>query len=74
MTSIEPAIILLVEDNPDHTELIIRTLNDHRIPNRIIHVTDGESALDYLCGAPNSPIQPLAPNRILCCSICNCRG
>lgn len=48
MTSIEPAIILLVEDNPDHTELIIRTLNDHRIPNRIIHVTDGESALDYL--------------------------
>lgn len=46
--SIEPAIILLVEDNPDHTELIIRTLNDHRIPNRIIHVTDGESALDYL--------------------------
>ncbi|OAN42887.1 two-component system response regulator [Chloroflexus islandicus] len=47
-TSIEPAIILLVEDNPDHTELIIRTLNDHRIPNRIIHVTDGESALDYL--------------------------
>ncbi|WP_322493740.1 response regulator [Chloroflexus sp.] len=48
MTSIEPAIILLVEDNPDHTELIIRTLNDHRIPNRIIHVIDGESALDYL--------------------------
>ncbi|WP_322489179.1 response regulator [Chloroflexus sp.] len=47
-TSIEPAIILLVEDNPDHTELIIRTLNDHRIPNRIIHVNDGESALDYL--------------------------
>ncbi len=46
--SIEPAIILLVEDNPDHTELIIRTLNEHRIPNRIIHVTDGESALDYL--------------------------
>lgn len=46
--SIEPVIILLVEDNLDHTELIIRTLNDHRIPNRIIHVTDGESALDYL--------------------------
>lgn len=46
--SIEPAIILLVEDNPDHTELIIRTLNEHRIPNRIIHVADGESALDYL--------------------------
>lgn len=46
--SADPVVILLVEDNPDHTELIIRVLNDHRIPNRIIHVADGEAALDYL--------------------------
>lgn len=44
----EPLVILLVEDNPDHTELIIRALSDHQIPNRIIHVSDGEAALDYL--------------------------
>ncbi|RMD83355.1 MAG: response regulator, partial [Chloroflexi bacterium] len=44
----EPLVILLVEDNPDHTELIMRALSDHQIPNRIIHVSDGEAALDYL--------------------------
>ncbi len=43
-----PLTILLVEDNPDHTELIMRTLADHAIPNQIVHVTDGEAALDYL--------------------------
>lgn len=46
--NIDPVVILLVEDNPDHTELITRVLSDHRIPNRIIHVADGEAALDYL--------------------------
>jgi len=44
----KPALILLVEDNPAHAELIIRGLADGRIANRIIHVSDGESALDYL--------------------------
>ncbi|WP_322816001.1 response regulator [Chloroflexus sp.] len=44
----DPVVVLLVEDNLDHTELITRVLNDHRIPNRIIHVADGEAALNYL--------------------------
>ena len=44
----EPLVILLVEDNPDHTELIKRNLADHRILNNIHHVSDGEAALDYL--------------------------
>jgi len=44
----EPLVILLVEDNPDHTELIVRSLQDHRVANRICHVADGEAALDYL--------------------------
>jgi CheY-like chemotaxis protein len=44
----EPVIVLLVEDNPDHAELIIRTLADHRIANKIFHVSDGQQALEYL--------------------------
>ena len=37
-----------MEDNPDHTELIMRSFQDHRVANKICHVPDGESALDYL--------------------------
>jgi len=44
----EPVEILLVEDNQDHAELIVRTLADHQVANRITHVSDGETALDYL--------------------------
>ena len=44
----EPLVIFLVEDNPDHTELIKRILADHRILNKIHHVSDGEEALDYM--------------------------
>jgi two-component system response regulator len=40
--------ILLVEDNPAHAELIIRSLEDHEIPNEINHVSDGEAALHFL--------------------------
>lgn len=44
----EPLVILLVEDNPSHTELIRRSLQDHRVANHIYHVSDGEAALNYL--------------------------
>jgi len=44
----EPVLVLLVEDNIDHAELVIRTLEDHRIANKIKHFTDGQVALDYL--------------------------
>jgi CheY-like chemotaxis protein len=44
----EALLIMLVEDNADHAELVIRTLENHRIANRIKHFTDGQSALDYL--------------------------
>ncbi len=43
-----PYEILLVEDNPDHAELIMRSLETHPVANRIHHLADGEAALDYL--------------------------
>ncbi|MBV6449822.1 MAG: Response regulator rcp1 [Anaerolineales bacterium] len=44
----EPVLVMLVEDNMDHAELVIRTLEEHRIANRVHHFLDGQSALDYL--------------------------
>lgn len=46
----EPLTILLVEDNPDHAELVLRNLKDFQVANTIFHVEDGEAALDYLHG------------------------
>ena len=44
----EPMLVLLVEDNPDHAELVIRNLAEHPVPNQVIHLTHGQAALDYL--------------------------
>jgi CheY-like chemotaxis protein len=44
----EPLNILLVEDNPDHAELVKLSLEDHNVLNRIVHLIDGEQALDYM--------------------------
>ena len=44
----EPIVILLVEDNPAHAELILRNFEAHQIANQIIHLSDGEKALEYL--------------------------
>lgn len=46
----EPLTILLVEDNPDHAELVIRNMQDFKVANNIVHLDDGEAALDYLHG------------------------
>ncbi|MBK5276200.1 MAG: response regulator [Desulfuromonadales bacterium] len=45
-----PLTILLVEDNPDHAVLVMRNLEDFKVANKIIHVDDGQAALDYLYG------------------------
>ncbi len=41
-------VVLLVEDNMAHAELVQRSLKDHQVANKVIHLTDGEMALDYL--------------------------
>jgi CheY-like chemotaxis protein len=44
----EVNLIMLVEDNVDHAELVLRTLEAHRIASRVLHFMDGQAALDYL--------------------------
>jgi two-component system, response regulator len=44
----EPLVILLVEDNEAHAELVLRSMKNHRVANIIYHANDGEKALDFL--------------------------
>lgn len=43
-----PVEILLVEDNPNDAELAIRALKKRHLGNNLIHVQDGQAALDFL--------------------------
>ena len=43
--------ILLVEDNPHDAELTIRALKKRHLANHLVHVSDGQAALDFLFGS-----------------------
>jgi CheY-like chemotaxis protein len=63
----DPSLIMLVEDNADHAELVMRNLAQHAAPNTVLHVSDGQAALDYLfrSGAYADPALSPRPNLIL---------
>jgi CheY-like chemotaxis protein len=42
------ALLVLIEDNPDDSELIVRALRKAKILNPVTVIEDGEKALDYL--------------------------
>jgi two-component system response regulator len=45
--------ILLVEDSPQDAELTIRALKKRNLANHLVHVSDGQEALDFLfCTGP----------------------
>jgi len=50
MTDLEnnPVDILVVDDDPDDAEMIIRALKKLNMGNSFLHVQDGEEALKYL--------------------------
>ena len=59
----EPITILLVEDDPAHAEIVRRNFEDFGMANRLMHVSDGQDALDYLYrraafAAPQSSPRP----------------
>lgn len=47
--------ILLVEDNARDAELTLRALRKGNLSNNVVHVTDGEQALDWLFGSAGNP-------------------
>jgi len=63
----KPIIILLVEDDPAHAEIVLRNFKDFNLANRIIHVEDGQAALDYLYhkGEFSDPQKFPRPNIVL---------
>jgi len=63
----EPITILLVEDDQAHAEIVRRNFEKSRIANRLIHVSDGQAALDYLYGreAFSDPLQAPRPGLVL---------
>jgi len=50
MPDISEVTILLVEDDPGHARLIEKNLRRANLTNDIVHVTDGQQAIDYLFG------------------------
>jgi len=46
-----PVVIMLVEDNDDHAELITEALNNTIVANRVLRFVNAESALEYLTGS-----------------------
>lgn len=50
MSSTTEIEILLVEDNLSDAELAIRALKKKNLANRLIHLTNGAEALDFLFG------------------------
>ncbi len=40
--------ILLVEDNLEEAELAIRHLKKHNLANNLVHISDGEKALEFI--------------------------
>ena len=43
-----PVEILLIEDNPDDAGLAIRALKKNNLANNLLHLQDGQEAIDFL--------------------------
>ena len=54
-----PVEVLLIEDNPEDAELTIRVLKKHNLANNLVHLQDGEAALDFLFAKGSNTIPRL---------------
>ena len=51
--------IVLIEDNPDDVRLTIRELKKNKFVNNIIHLKDGEDAINYFFGTSKNKLPKL---------------
>jgi len=51
--------VLLVEDSPDDAELTIRVLKKNNLANNLVHLHDGEAALEFLFAKESNNIPKL---------------
>lgn len=45
--------VLIVEDNEEDAELTLRALKKHHLANNVVHLIDGEQALDFIFARGN---------------------
>ena len=58
--------ILLVEDNPRDAELTLLALKERNLANRVIHVIDGQEALDWIfCTGPYTSRDPKSHPKVV---------
>ena len=58
--------VLLAEDDPGHASLVLRNLARAGIVNEVIHVVDGQEALDYVyCAGHYAGRKPRGPLLLL---------
>lgn len=56
----EPMLILLAEDDEGHALLVQKNIARAGIANQIVHVTDGQEALDYVRRQGHYAARPMA--------------
>ncbi len=61
----EPMAIVLAEDDEGHALLVKRNLARANIANQIVHVTDGQEALDYFYRAGRYTNRPIGISLLL---------
>ena len=66
MNQFDAVEILLVEDNPQDSELIVRVLREQNLANQIFVAEDGEEALDFIfCRGKFSDRNPCKPMKVV---------
>jgi two-component system, response regulator len=66
MNPFDPVDILIVEDNPNDAELIVKSLKKQNLANQIFIVEDGEEALEFVyCRGKFAQRKPTKPLKVI---------